>query len=175
MVEEYYLTGNGNNGGDGTIASRVPLASWTPHLTQFICSAATGRSWENPNWIPPHVLLPRHPTVELIGVRDMDERFLDDTATQGHAGRYVPYSSLLELFGSFLRDAMFPNLRYIRDLSSSSDGMRRGLNAVNAPLLLFWSRVLENCGKRRVRLEDCDGVNITNQDLMNFAHQSAVV
>jgi hypothetical protein len=53
---------------------RVPLAEWCPGLEQFICSAEAEWNWQNPDWIAPHVLLPAHPTLELIGVRDLEKR-----------------------------------------------------------------------------------------------------
>lgn len=55
-------------------SSRIPLAEWCPNLREFICSADAEWNWQNPDWIAPHVLLPAHPTLQFIGVRDMEKR-----------------------------------------------------------------------------------------------------
>ncbi|EAU93679.2 hypothetical protein CC1G_12277 [Coprinopsis cinerea okayama7 len=76
--------GNGNAGANGSAntgwtfgSTRVPLAEWCPNLSEFICSADAEWNWQNPDWIAPHVLLPAHPTLKFIGVRDMEKRILE--------------------------------------------------------------------------------------------------
>ncbi|KAJ2966313.1 hypothetical protein NUW54_g13845 [Trametes sanguinea] len=63
----------------------VPLAEWCPNLREFICSADAEWHWQSPDWIAPHILLPAHPKVELIGIRDIDTRLLEDPLTPLHA------------------------------------------------------------------------------------------
>ncbi|KAH6901783.1 hypothetical protein BKA70DRAFT_681499 [Coprinopsis sp. MPI-PUGE-AT-0042] len=82
-IEEFWLTApphptaaslNDTSNGWRFGSTRVPLAEWCPNLKTFICSADAEWNWENPDWIAPHVLLPAHPTVEVIGVRDIEKR-----------------------------------------------------------------------------------------------------
>ncbi|KAJ3780822.1 hypothetical protein GGU10DRAFT_321202 [Lentinula aff. detonsa] len=80
------------------------LASLTPNLRTFICSASLSAShdpaltfngldafndavdafdalewdWTHPDWIAPHPLLPSHPNVRMIGIRDIGERVRTD-------------------------------------------------------------------------------------------------
>ena len=129
-----------------------PLAVWCPNLREFICSADAEWHWQTPDWIPPHVLLPTHPSVELIGIRGIDKRLteMEDTFT------------LLEQLSS-LRRAAFPSLRYIRDLSPESHEMRT--YRPESRIVSFWSRLLRLCQEQGVWLEDLHGVNITNRAL----------
>ncbi|KAJ3500838.1 hypothetical protein NMY22_g19127 [Coprinellus aureogranulatus] len=50
------------------------LAAWCPNLKKFVCSAEAVWNWYDPDWIAPHVLLPAHPGVEVIGVRGLERR-----------------------------------------------------------------------------------------------------
>ncbi|KAF7342764.1 hypothetical protein MSAN_01991600 [Mycena sanguinolenta] len=81
-IEEHYLTApppaaGGNAGG---AAGGLTLAEWCPHLEEFVCSADAAWDWTHPDWIAPHLLLPAHPTVTLIGIRNTDARLRDDYA-----------------------------------------------------------------------------------------------
>lgn len=190
-IEEHYLTappGNGNvNGGTGI--GRIPLASWCPNLLEFICSADAEWNWENPDWIAPHVLLPTHPKVQMIGIRDIDKRIHDDlsfvpssSSSLGHdldldveddeLEGEDPFFSLLEQVSSLLLHRAFPSLLYVRDLSEASDHMRRAKSKQQRSVLRFWSKVLQRCRERGVWLEDSQGVNVTRRDLRRFAAKS---
>jgi hypothetical protein len=129
-----------------------PLAVWCPNLREFICSADAEWHWQTPDWIPPHVLLPTHPSVEFIGIRGIDKRLseMEDTFT------------LLEQLSS-LRRAAFPSLRFIRDLSPESHEMRTC--RPEPRIINFWSRLLKTCQEQGVWLEDLYGVNITSRAL----------
>lgn len=167
-IEEHYLTAPLPNQHHHSI----PLAAWCPNLREFICSADAEWNWENPDWIAPHVLLPTHPHLEFIGVRDIDKRLLDDMAfANGNAANEddddAPFFMLLEQIRSLLSEEAFPALRYIRDMSSGSDGMRRV--APQKRVLAFWESVMDRCRERGVWLEDCNGVNVTKRDLLRYA------
>ncbi|KAG6883652.1 hypothetical protein C0993_004903 [Termitomyces sp. T159_Od127] len=184
-IEEHYLTSPWHPTPAPSLS--IPLAEWCPNLKEFICSADAEWNWQNPDWIAPHVLLPTHPSLELIGIRDIDKRLRDDRAE---------YFGLLEQVGSLLRREAFPSLRYVRDMSYESDGMRRGVRPVReraensrvkrrfgfrvrergregeegvsmetVMVLRFWERVLERCKEAGVYLEDYKGVNVTVRDL----------
>ncbi|PPQ76433.1 hypothetical protein CVT26_013003 [Gymnopilus dilepis] len=123
----------------------VPLNEWCPNLKEFICSADAEWNWQSPDWIAPHVLLPTHPGLTFIGVRDMERRLLgdaDDAARrrrenqglqqlhnqgqgQGQEWDEDPYFMLLEQFGSLLRKEAFPSLLFVRDMSKESDLIRK--------------------------------------------------
>jgi hypothetical protein len=128
--------------------SQIPLDTWCPNLKQFICSADAEWNWQTPDWIAPHVLLPAHSGVELIGVRDMERRLVGDAEEwarrmrgegAGGGDDEDPYFMLLEQFGSLLRPEAFPSLLAVRDMSWESDVVRRtgrlglGGNAGRAP------------------------------------------
>jgi hypothetical protein len=128
--------------------SQIPLDTWCPNLKQFICSADAEWNWQTPDWIAPHVLLPAHSGVELIGVRDMERRLVGDAEEWARRMRGEgvgggddedPYFMLLEQFGSLLRPEAFPSLLAVRDMSWESDVVRRtgrlglGGNAGRAP------------------------------------------
>ena len=129
-------------GGRGNRGRRVSLATCCPNLVQFICSADADWNWERPDWIAPHILLPSHPSLEFIGIRDIDKRLRDDMQfalgnASGYDGAYgeegdgdgeEPFFRLLEQIGSLARREAFPALRYIRDLSWESDVMRSGVD-----------------------------------------------
>ena len=151
----------------------VPLAEWCPNLREFICSADAEWHWQSPDWIAPHILLPAHPRIELIGIRDIDTRLREDPPIaltdagaglgRGGDGDATPYFLLLAQISSLLRADAFPHLRFVRDLSAASDAMR----AVrpHPRVLQFWKTVVARCAERAVWLEDCRGVNITQSAL----------
>lgn len=91
-----------------------------------------------PNWIAPHVLLPAHSGVELIGVWDMERRLVGDmdewarhmrgqgfASTSHGSGDGDSYFMLLEQFGSLLGLEAFPSLLAVRHMSWESDVIRR--------------------------------------------------
>ncbi|KAG5651953.1 hypothetical protein H0H81_006802 [Sphagnurus paluster] len=123
-IEEHYLTAPAPNA-SGSTSPGIPLAAWCPNLVEFICSADAEWNWQHPDWIAPHVLLPTHPTLQLIGIRDIDKRLRDDFPSH-HVDSEEPFFMLLQQIGSLLQRDAFPALRYIRDLSWESDLMRRG-------------------------------------------------
>ncbi|KAF9077074.1 hypothetical protein BDP27DRAFT_1313092 [Rhodocollybia butyracea] len=69
-------------------SSEPSLASLTPNLRTFICSASLPSSasslvdfewdWTHPDWLAPHPLLPSHGGVRMIGIRDLGERVRGD-------------------------------------------------------------------------------------------------
>lgn len=144
---------------------QIPLAEWCPNLKEFICSADAEWNWQNPDWIAPHVLLPAHPHLEFIGIRDIDKRLLDDAASfPSDIEDDAPFFPLVEQISSLLFNDAFPSLRYIRDLSRASHSMRAGLRP-QMRVLKFWSKILARRGERQVWLEDFRGVNITSRGL----------
>ncbi|KAJ7156721.1 hypothetical protein C8R46DRAFT_1226228 [Mycena filopes] len=203
-IEEHYLTGapahnnnnnnnNGNNNGAGGGGGRVgleglSLAAWCPHLEEFVCSADAEWNWQHPDWIAPHLLLPAHPTVTLIGIRGIDARLWDDYHQHAHEdaqhGADAAFFGLREQVESLLRREAFPRLRYVRDMSEGSDMMRRGLVGLRRPRALhegsglgrgdvrerervvgFWEGVLGRCKDEGVWLEDWRGWNVTGGSL----------
>jgi hypothetical protein len=121
-------------GGGGGGIGQFPLAEWCPNLEEFICSADAEWNWQSPDWIAPHVLLPAHPGLKFIGVRDMEKRIRDDLdAAEGRrlwegdeeGDEEDPLFMLLQQFGSLLRSEAFPALLYVRDMSGVSGHMRR--------------------------------------------------
>ena len=113
----------------------VPLAEWCPNLRELICSADAEWHWQSPDWIAPHILLPTHPRVELIGIRDIDTRLREDPDV---VGTNTPYFPLYEQLSSLLRRDAFPNLRYVRDMSEESHRMRM----VQPDERVFWKHGL---------------------------------
>ncbi|KAJ7455710.1 hypothetical protein FB451DRAFT_1342247 [Mycena latifolia] len=175
-IEEHYLTAppaplgagaQGVGGGKG-----LSLAAWCPHLEEFVCSADAEWNWQHPDWIAPHLLLPAHPTVTLIGIRGIDARLLDDYARRGGEGTFF---GLREQVESLLRREAFPKLRYVRDLSEGSDLMRRGVVGLRGQgvvggggderVVRFWEGVLGRCREEGVWLEDWRGWNVTGGSL----------
>lgn len=141
-IEDFWLTAPRtassvpplSTGGGGI--GQFPLAEWCPNLEEFICSADAEWNWQSPDWIAPHVLLPTHPGLKFIGVRDMEKRIRDDL--EAAEGRRLwddgeeqeqqeedPLFMLLQQFGSLLRSEAFPSLLYVRDMSGVSGFMRR--------------------------------------------------
>lgn len=163
VIEEHYLTipvdpplHNGPRS--------IPLAEWCPNLVQFICSADAEWNWQNPDWIAPHVLLPSHPNISIIGIRDIDKRLKDDMAlTHPHVHEH-PFFMLLNQMETLLRREAFPNLVFIRDLSFDSDVMRR--KACSQTVMDFWTRVIDLCRASNVYLEDFRGKNLTRRDII---------
>ncbi|KAF7760625.1 hypothetical protein Agabi119p4_10034 [Agaricus bisporus var. burnettii] len=128
-IEEYYLTSHAVHRLQPSPSSN--LAAWCPNLREFICSAHAEWNWQSPDWIAPHLLLPAHPNLRLIAVRDMNKRLLDDLELflvrrsdrlrPGHG----PFFRLAEQIRSLLRSDAFPQLQIIRDMSWESALMRR--------------------------------------------------
>jgi hypothetical protein len=144
---------------------RIPLAEWCPDLREFICSADAEWNWQTPDWIAPHILLPTHPKLEFIGIRDIDKRLIDDASISPSTSALddAPFFPLLEQLASLLREEAFPSLRYIRDMSPNSERMRT--KVPQARLIRFWSKVLKRCQERGVWLENWNGVNLTMRDM----------
>ncbi|KAG6816568.1 hypothetical protein H0H87_004928 [Tephrocybe sp. NHM501043] len=189
-IEEHYLTSPQPVSTNGSQPFSIPLAAWCPNLIEFICSADAEWNWQHPDWIAPHVLLPTHPSIQLIGIRDIDKRLREDSGAQSQQ-----YFGLLEQMGSLLQRDAFPALRFIRDMSWESDKMRRGVYASESTarlgrfgmigkkrrhafeeeklvvsretvqVLRFWECVLVRCRAAGVWLEDYTGVNVTLRDL----------
>ncbi|KXN83437.1 hypothetical protein AN958_01451 [Leucoagaricus sp. SymC.cos] len=136
-IEEHYLTTPPPHHHQSPVITNpsLNLADWCPNLREFICSADAEWNWQSPDWIAPHILLPAHPNVQLIGIRDMNKRLLDDLDLylNRHSGRSLslppnhrgPFFRLAEQLGSLLRSDAFPNLRVVRDMSWESALMRR--------------------------------------------------
>ncbi|CAL1710578.1 unnamed protein product [Somion occarium] len=153
IVEEHYLTAPSAH-----LQNQPPksLAEWCPNLREFICSAEAEWHWQAPDWIAPHILLPSHPTLELIGIRDLDARLCNDP---GEA--YFPlYTQMCDL----LQADLFPSLRFIRDLSEHSHELR--IVKPSPKVMQFWMRLLERCQERGIWYEDYMGVNITMHSLL---------
>jgi len=162
MIEEHYLTVPPNH------PNPIPLADWCPNLREFICSADAEWNWQDPDWIAPHILLPTHPLLEFIGIRDIDKRLHDDIAlsprtTAAAVNDDAPFFPLLEQISSLLHRDAFPALMFIRDMSYGSHQMR--CEHPQGRILKFWGNVLGRCRERGVWLEDCNGVNVTKRDL----------
>ncbi|KAJ7195326.1 hypothetical protein GGX14DRAFT_527188 [Mycena pura] len=180
-IEEHYLTAPPPvAGGVGAAGGGMSLAAWCPHLEEFVCSADAEWNWQHPDWIAPHLLLPAHPTVSLIGIRGIDARILHDAADSDGADGGVDnaFFGLREQVESLLRREAFPRLRYVRDLSEGSDRMRRGLGFdlgggegrgtsthARARVMRFWEGVLGRCRDEGVWLEDWQGWNVTSGSL----------
>ncbi|TFK76783.1 hypothetical protein BDN72DRAFT_9578 [Pluteus cervinus] len=166
-IEEHYLTIPPYH--NSPSPRTIPLDTWCPNLQEFICSADAEWNWQNPDWIAPHILLPSHPALKFIGIRDIDKRLLDDIALAPNTALDddTPFFMLLEQMGSILRREAFPSLLYIRDMSWESDVMRRSgdPSEPGTRIVKFWKKVLERCRSRGVWLEDYRGFNITSRDL----------
>lgn len=184
LIEEYYLTTPQHlvalqQQNQQQQQPPVPLAEWCPNLREFICSADAEWHWQSPDWIAPHILLPAHPRVELIGIRDIDTRLLDDPVAPVAIDDWydafendvdiadTPYFLLYEQMSSLLQNDAFPNLRFVRDLSAESHKMRTV--RPHPRVLQFWKKVVARCSERAVWFEDCTGVNITQGALRRAA------
>ncbi|KAF9456304.1 hypothetical protein BDZ94DRAFT_1302630 [Collybia nuda] len=140
VIEEHWVTapprrrnGNEDVGNTNPGSRRIPLSTWCPNLSTFICSADAEWNWQNPDWIAPHVLLPAHPGVRFIGVRDIGKRIVEGLASGSGGGTWGgggggdgDFFMLGEQIGSLLRREAFPSLLYVRDMSYGSDVLRRG-------------------------------------------------
>ena len=142
ILEEHYLTPQ------TAVIMRPNLAALLPNLQEFICSANAEWNWESPDWIAPHVFLPAHPTLKLIGIRDI-----------GRGGDFV----LLEQMRSLLRREAYPCLRYVRDMGKGLGGVRKEVEK-DSVTVEFWRTVWQGCRGREVYLEDWEGVNVTASD-----------
>lgn len=168
VISEHILTipvADDLNNSHAAFSSRmksVRLADWCPNLVQFICSADAEWNWENPDWIAPHILLPSHPNLEMIGIRDIDKRLKDDMHTPVNAFEN-PFFMLLSQIETLLQRESFPRLRYIRDLSYESDQMRQ--SAASQDVMDFWTHVIDLCRQMNAYVEDFRGRNITKRDI----------
>ncbi|KAI1795018.1 hypothetical protein LXA43DRAFT_61071 [Ganoderma leucocontextum] len=184
LIEEYYLTTPQHlvtlqQQNQQHEQPPVPLAKWCPNLREFICSADAEWHWQSPDWIAPHILLPAHPRIELIGIRDINTRLLADPIPSWSPLRFdmnasydsldaaTPYFLLSEQISSLLRRDAFPSLRFVRDLSAESHQMRTV--HPSARVLQFWKKVVARCAERGVWFEDCTGVNVTQGALRRAA------
>lgn len=156
-VEGYYLTAPQHA---SQSQSNKNLAERLPNLREFICSADAEWHWQSPDWVAPHILLPTHPTVEFIGIRDFHVRLCNDPDYADGDPFFPLYTQMCDL----LRTDLFPSLRYVRDLSEESHNMRT--EKPNPRITRFWMNVLERYKDRGVWVEDCNGVNITVNTLL---------
>lgn len=139
----------------------LPLAKWCPNLREFVCSADAEWDWQNPDWIAPHTLLPRHRSLSFIGIRDIDRRLKD----YGGDGGEFPFSLYEQLAGLMGGDT-FPGLKVIRDMSRESDEIRRGVDGGVSEdrARLFWAKLGRVCAESGVILEDYRGVAVVDHD-----------
>jgi len=187
LIEEYYLPTHSHSHPPSPSPSphsaaaaaaephKFPLAQYCPNLLEFICSATDADwNWRTPDWIAPHPSLPTHPTLQLIGVRDLHLR-LHPHPHPSHHHNYnhnhgPPHWILSEQICSLLNRELFPSLRFVRDLSVESHLRRTGIDAdADADtdtdvdvggedvLLRFWWGVLERCKVGGVWFEDWTG------------------
>lgn len=196
-IEEYYLTTPHHLQQANQAATPISLATSCPNLKEVICSADAEWHWQSPDWITPHILLPFHPSVELIGIRDIDKRLKEDPDFE-HAG-VTPYFPLFEQLVSLLRRDAFPRLRFVRDLSVESHRMRLHAAQILAHppepspsqitstssfsssyggshpgrIIQFWTRVVEKCKERGVWCEEYTGLNLTVRGLMRAGLMAA--
>ncbi|KAI0337264.1 hypothetical protein BDW22DRAFT_1383945 [Trametopsis cervina] len=162
LIEDHYLTSR-PRARTPTPNRRASLAEWCPNLREFICAADAEWHWQSPDWLPAHILLSSHPTLELIGIRGIDVRLREDPdLLSGEA-----YFTLYEQLSSLLQENAFPALKYVRDMSKGSEMMRS--QCPPQRVLLFWRRLVERCKDRRVWLEDCGGMNINHRTLLRAA------
>ncbi|KAF6741513.1 hypothetical protein DFP72DRAFT_833206, partial [Ephemerocybe angulata] len=182
-VEEFWIAGGpGANDGTNQTPHTLPaIATWLPNLKQLIVSADAEWDWQNPNVIAPHVLIPSHPTLDFIGIRDLQRRIYEglervearDADRLARGGKpdalpppdappvegFDPWFALIAQFSGLAQREAFPKLKYIRDLSWESGAMRNDGNWRRVGSL--WIRVVKMCRDNKVWLEDCAGVNIT--------------
>ncbi|KAG5219926.1 hypothetical protein IMY05_C4720000900 [Salix suchowensis] len=158
-IEEHWLTSsafpllpNNPNSQNHNLSASIPLAKWCPNLTQFVCSADAEWNWRTPDWIAPHILLPAHPTLEFIGIRDIDLRMLSDLEVvpdriHRDLTNEAPFFRLKGQIETLLglpqglptaSSKPFPGLKYVRDMSLGSHLMRMGRSALKV-LSLGWS------------------------------------
>ncbi|KAF4574438.1 hypothetical protein EYR40_005836 [Pleurotus pulmonarius] len=188
-IEEHWLTSpafpllpNNPNSLNHNLSASIPLAKWCPNLTEFICSADAEWNWRTPDWIAPHILLPAHPTLQFIGIRDIDLRMLSDLEVvpdriHRDLTNETPFFRLKGQIETLLGLAQgpptalskpFPGLKFVRDMSLGSHLMRMGRSSAEGPelrVVKFWANILDSCRGQDVWLEDCYGVNVTRRDL----------
>ncbi|EIM79869.1 uncharacterized protein STEHIDRAFT_135615 [Stereum hirsutum FP-91666 SS1] len=160
LIEEHYLTAP-HYPRHTTENRSLSLARWCPNLRELICSADAEWHWESPDWIAPHVLLPSHPRLEMIAIRDIDARIISalDMTSNAPSTDDTAFFPLLQQMSSILGPEAFPSLKYLRDLSVESNSMRR--QRPERAVVQFWAKVLGRCRKRGVWLEDVEGFNVT--------------
>ncbi|SJL04281.1 uncharacterized protein ARMOST_07642 [Armillaria ostoyae] len=128
ILEEHYITPT------RPVIGRLSLSSLLPNMTEFVCSTDVEWNWESADWIGPHVLLPSHPRLQLIGVRDIRrDNWL-----------------LIEQMRSLLRRDAFPSLRYVRDVGPGLFKVRNGLEP-DVNVMLFW-RAIRDPHRIRIRI-----------------------
>ncbi|KAJ8517351.1 hypothetical protein ONZ45_g5462 [Pleurotus djamor] len=183
-IEEHWLTSPVLPLNNAHPPASIPLARWCPNLNEFICSADAEWNWRTPDWIAPHILLPAHPTLQFIGIRDIDHRMTSDLEVvperlRRDLGDETPFFRLKGQIETLLGLAQglpsspFPSLKFIRDMSMGSHIMRMGMacpstNVHEGPTLRvvkFWENILDSCKAKGVWLEDWVGVNVTRRNL----------
>ncbi|KAF5335500.1 hypothetical protein D9611_012208 [Ephemerocybe angulata] len=146
-VEEFWLAGGPGAAPGANDGTNLPaIATWLPNLKQLIVSADAEWDWQNPNVIAPHVLIPSHPTLDFIGIRDLQRRIYEglervearDADRLARGGKpdalpppdappvegFDPWFALIAQFSGLAQREAFPKLKYIRDLSWESGAMR---------------------------------------------------
>ncbi|KAF6747600.1 hypothetical protein DFP72DRAFT_1147506, partial [Ephemerocybe angulata] len=141
--EEYWVTDPptshaGRGSGSSRAASGSPLAELCPYLSELICDASPSITYQPTGWAAPHALLQSHPTLRLIGIRNLDVTIREglemleqrdrtarrsdtgDTSASGSATEDNVGDVWHELLGQMKRlldrDA-FPRLAVMRDMS----------------------------------------------------------
>lgn len=120
--------------------------------------------------IVPHALLPSHPNVTLVGIRDFDKQMHFDIQgslwgwnTQDNA----PLFSGVEWVRSLVGKEMFPRRKFTRNLSRGSAMMRRAgalllmydyykegnedRPRIEVRILKFWDKVMMKCFDSRYK------------------------
>ncbi|TEB22819.1 hypothetical protein FA13DRAFT_1640749 [Coprinellus micaceus] len=175
-IEDHFLSASPQPSFEGTGwrygGMRIPLAEWCPGIEQFIFSAEAEWNWQDSDWITPHILLPAHPTLELIGVRGLEKCIREGlNRLEGDEA----FLKLTEQFGSLFNREAYPALKYVRDLGWESAAMRSGglqrrlVIQQHRRVLRFWMCVLEICRERGVYLEDWAGWNVTAGEIRRVA------
>lgn len=157
IVERHYLTTPQHT---FQPQSSKSLAKWLPNLREFIFSVDAELHWESPSWIGPHILLPAHPNVEFVGIRNIHVGLCNDP----DSAEGKPYFTLYTRICSLLSVDLFPSLRSIRDISEESHNIRT--MRPKRRITQFWMNVLERCRDRGVCIEDYAGINITVDSLL---------
>ncbi|KAF5319891.1 hypothetical protein D9611_011101 [Ephemerocybe angulata] len=144
--EEYWVTDPptshaGRGSGSSRAASGSPLAELCPYLSELICDASPSITYQPTGWAAPHALLQSHPTLRLIGIRNLDVTIREglemleqrdrtarrsdtgDTSASGSATEDNVGDVWHELLGQMKRlldrDA-FPRLAVMRDMSGAN-------------------------------------------------------
>ncbi|EIN11126.1 hypothetical protein PUNSTDRAFT_119897 [Punctularia strigosozonata HHB-11173 SS5] len=156
---------------------RAYLADWTPSLEELVVSCDAEWNWTDPNWAPAHPLIPAHPTLRMIGVRDFDV-WIGRALARFPAGSDWDYPEegedavlrpLAEQVKVLLSPERFPKLRFVRDLSAASDEMRKlpgdSKERPRRAVVQFWLDTVRRCGERGVYIENWKGDSIRVRDL----------